>query len=59
MSTMSEIKNITRHLEAIKAKRKGYELVGVDAETAQLMLDGTPYGVQDMSIDDILDQLEI
>ena len=49
MSTMSEIRNLTRHLEAIKANAKGYEFV--DSASAMLMLDGEPYGM----IDDILD----
>ena len=49
MSAMSEIRNLTRHLEAIKANSKGYEFV--DSTSAMLMLDGEPYGM----IDDILD----
>ena len=50
MSTMSEIRNLTRHLEAIKAYAKGYEFV--DSASAMLMLDGKPYGTM---MDDILD----
>lgn len=49
MSTISEIRNLTRHLESIKANAKGYEFV--DSASATLMLDGEPYGM----IDDILD----
>lgn len=51
MSTASEIKNLTRHLEAIKAGSEIYAKVGIDKETAKLMLDDTPY----QTIDDILD----
>lgn len=51
MSTMSEIRNITRHLDAIKAGNQNYINVKIDKESAVLMLDGTPY----QSIDDILD----
>lgn len=45
MSTMSEIKNLTRHIDAIKANAKGYEFI--DKESARLMLDDVPYGVSD------------
>lgn len=51
LSTMSEIRNIKRHLDAIKAGNKFYANVKIDAQTAVLMLDGSPY----QSIDDILD----
>lgn len=51
MSTASEIKNLKRHLEAIKAGDKSYAKVGIDKKTATLMLDDTPY----QTIDDILD----
>ena len=50
MSTMSEVRNLNRHLEAIKANAKGYEFV--DSASATLMLDGEPYGTM---MDDILD----
>ena len=50
MSTMSEIHNLTRHLEAIKAYAKGYEFV--DSASAMLMLDGEPYGTMDDILDD-------
>ena len=50
MSTMSEIRNLQRHVEAIKANAKGYEFV--DSASATLMLDGEPYGTM---MDDILD----
>lgn len=52
MATASEIKNITRHLDAIKAGDASHKKVAVDRETAVLMLDGTPYGTT--SIDDII-----
>jgi len=51
MSTMSEIRNLKRHLDAIKSGDKAYSKVSVDKDTAILMLDGTPY----QSMDDILD----
>lgn len=51
MSTMSEIRNLSRHLEAIKAKHPSWAMVGIDASTAVLMLDGEPW----LSLDDILD----
>ena len=51
MSTMSEIRNLTRHLEAIKAGSKFYAKVNIDQATAVLMLDGTQY----KTVDDILD----
>ena len=57
MSTMSEIKNLTRHIDAIKSGSKGYDFI--DKETAQLMLDGTPYGiVSDAELDNIFDELD-
>lgn len=49
--TMSAIRNLTRHLEAIKANNPAYAKVGIDSASAVLMLDGEPY----QSIDDILD----
>ena len=51
MATMSEIRNLKRHLDAIKSGAKLYAKVGVDKDTAVLMLDGTTY----QSMDDILD----
>lgn len=51
MATMSEIRNLTRHLDAIKQGVKQYENIGIDAVTAILMLDGEEY----KSIDSILD----
>lgn len=53
LATASEIKNITRHLEAIKEGAASHKNVKVDRATAVLMLDGVPYGTT--SIDDILD----
>lgn len=55
MSTASEIRNLTRHLEAIKANKKGYEFV--DTNTAVLMLDNTPYGAVTYSDDELLNEL--
>lgn len=54
MATASEIKNITRNLDAIKAGDASHKNVKVDHATAVLMLDGIPYGTT--SIDDILDE---
>ena len=51
MATMSEIRNLKRHLEAIKSGAKLYAKVGIDKDTAVLMLDDTVY----QSMDDILD----
>lgn len=51
MSTASEIKNLQRHLSEIKAGNPYYSNVKIDAQSAILMLDGSPY----QSIDDILD----
>ena len=57
MSTASEIKNLSRHLELIKAKKEAYAFV--DADSAVLMLDGAPYKTLDdlMSDDDLLAEL--
>ena len=57
MSTMSEIRNLQRHLEAIKANAKGYEFV--DSASATLMLDREPYGTMmyDILDDDLLAEL--
>jgi uncharacterized protein YqgV (UPF0045/DUF77 family) len=51
MSTMSEIRHLTRHLEAIKAGNAAYAKVGIDQATAKLMLDDEPY----QSMEEILD----
>jgi uncharacterized protein YqgV (UPF0045/DUF77 family) len=51
MSTMSEIRNLKRHLDAIKSGKLAYARVGIDKDTAVLMFDDTPY----QSMDDILD----
>jgi hypothetical protein len=56
MSTMSEIRNLIRHLDAIKAGSKGYEFV--DSATAILMLDGQTYQtLEDILDDDLLAEL--
>ena len=59
LATMSEVKNLSRHLEAIKSKAKGYEFA--DAETAVLMLDGAAYKSENAqaSLDDILSDDEL
>lgn len=53
MSTMSEIRNLKRHIEAIKCGNAAYANVGIDRATAVLMLDDEPYGCQGM--EDVLD----
>ena len=58
MSTMSEIKNLTRHIDAIKSGSSQYGFI--DKESAQLMLDDVPYGAQvsdEIDIDTLLDEL--
>jgi len=58
MATMSEIRNTTKHIEAIKAGHPVYSKVGIDAESAVLMLDGTPYQtMNDILDDDLLNEL--
>jgi hypothetical protein len=60
MSTASEIRNLQRHVDAIKANAKGYEFV--DSASVVLMLDGVPYGALDdilMSDDELLVELGI
>lgn len=54
MSTMSEIKNITRHLEGIKSGNKLYAKIGADPHTAVLMLDDSLYQTMDDILDDDL-----
>ncbi len=54
MSTMSEIRNLTRHLEAVKAGSAAYAKVGIDQATAKLMLDGEPWKNMDQILDDEL-----
>lgn len=50
MSTMSEIRNLQRHLEQAKKYPKAYTFL--DVATAVIMLDGLPYGVPVSGIDD-------
>lgn len=58
MSTMSEIRNLTRHLDAIKCNDKAYANVGIDSASAVLMLDGEPYQtIKDILDDDLLAEL--
>ena len=54
MSTMSEIRNLTRHLEAVKAGSAAYANVGIDQATAKLMLDGEQWQSMDQILDDEL-----
>ena len=58
MSTMSEIRNLTRHLEAVKAGSAAYAKVGIDQATAKLMLDGEPWqSMEDILDDELLEEL--
>lgn len=58
LSTMSEIRNLSRHLEAIRANNPHYTKVGIDAASAVLMLDGTQYQtMNDILDDDLLNEL--
>lgn len=58
MSTMSEIKNLTHHINAIKSGSDQYQFI--DKESVQLMLDGIPYGAEsNLSDDEILNELFI
>lgn len=58
MSTMSEIRNLKRHLEAIKSGNPSYSKVAVDQATAVLMLDGSPYqSMEEILDDDLLAEL--
>lgn len=60
LATASEIRNLSRHLEAIKAGHPSYVKCGINRETATLMLDGSPYVSLDdiLSDDDLLAELE-
>lgn len=42
MSTMSELRNLKRHIEQAKANPKAYKFL--DVASAVVMLDGMPYG---------------
>ena len=44
MSVNSEIKNLMRHVEAIRAKNPAYANAGFDAESVCLQIDGETYG---------------
>lgn len=58
MSTMSEIRNLTRHLEAIKLGDEAYAKVGIDQATVKLMLDDEPYqSMEEILDDDLLAEL--
>ena len=56
MSTDSEIKNLMRHLNAIKENQK--YLPSIDSKTAILMLDNTQFqSIDDIMNDDLLLEL--
>lgn len=60
MSTMSEIRNLKRHIEQAKAYPHAYKML--DAYTAVIMLDGMPYGEQsacEIDADALLKELDI
>ena len=50
---MSEVRNLTRHLEAIKANHHSHQKVGVDKGSVKLMIDGNEY----LSMDDIMNEI--
>lgn len=62
MSTMSEIRNLKRHVEQAKAYPHMYYDAGIDVPSMVLMLDGTPWEAQyegplDMDADALLAEL--
>lgn len=60
MSTMSEIKNLGKHLAAAKANSMGYAFLDIDS--AYIVLDGVPYNAgrepNPAEIEAMLDELE-
>ena len=58
MSVNSEVKNLMRHVEAIRAKSPAYANAGFDAESVCLQIDGSTYE-ENLSDSDIalLDEL--
>ena len=58
MSLNSEVKNLMRHVEAIRAKNPAYANAGFDAESVCLQIDGETY-VENLSNSDLalLDEL--
>lgn len=53
MSIISEVKNLTRHIENARKYPAQYKFM--DIATAQVMVDGEPYGAKnDMSDDELL-----
>lgn len=52
MSIMSEVKNLTRHIENARKYPAQYKFM--DIASAQVMLDGEPYGAQNSMSDDEL-----
>lgn len=61
MSTMSEIKNLQRHIECAKSKNKPQWYAFLDADSAVILLDGTVYGapMSDLDADQMLKELEL
>jgi hypothetical protein len=59
MSTMSEIRNLQRHLDAAKRHPKAYAML--DVASAVLLLDGLRYGepVSELDIDALLSELGV
>ncbi len=56
MSTMSEIRNLKRHIEQVKRHPEHYKSFDVDSMV--LMIDGVPYGEpQNMTDDELLAKL--
>lgn len=57
MSTMSEIRNLQRHIEQARQNPQAYKFL--DVATAVIMLDGLPYGapVSDIDADALLAEL--
>ena len=43
MSVQSEVKNLMRHVKAIRAKHPAYSNTGFDAESVCLQIDGETY----------------
>ena len=58
VSVNSEVKNLMRHVKAIRAKNPAYASAGLDAESVCLQIDGETYG-ENLSDSDLalLDEL--
>ena len=56
MSTMSEIRNLQRHIKQAKAQPHMYKML--DSNSAIVLLDGLPYGAPvDFDADELLKEL--